>query len=936
MKQSFHAIVLSVFFVLMIFTQTEITHGVGNTYWTNNAGGNITNNGNWIGGFDSLKNANFTNNASYNVSFSSIPTNTVVSFEAIGGTVTQSIGSQAWIVTESYTIGNLASSTSTVYQSGGTLNVTNAGTAFEYIGSSGVGTYILAGGTNNVDNVYIGSGSSGNSLIISNGGFFQIGPAAASIMGAGSNNLILIEGSGSIFTSSVGSSFQQSGFDNNKLIITNGGKYFNDTYYLALNTADTNQQIIVNGSGSRFSGGTLHVGFAGYSNSLTIANAGAVDTATSIIGYSSNADFNLVTIKDSGSVWTNANLYVGYIGSHNSLIITNGGTVVSTNSVLLSSISNAGVGGSYIPSDNKVLVTGAGSFLDVSNGYISVGEQGSSNQLTVAQGAMLRSLGIFIGNWTNANANTMLVTDSGTIVSNNTGTTDDGIYVGDMASFNKLIVSNGAIVYTKNLSVSLQNASSNNSVWITDPGSILSVTNTTAIGSNVTFTTGIGASLWISNGGTLEVGNSLVSGFANSGRITNFNSIFQFTTDTPTVTTNTANSIVLIDGMISYRNVTNANIFNSQVSNIVSSGNGTIFRLNASSNKAIAEYTFSNNNAGIYENLSMINGGTYWTSAVLNIGQSATLLISNTTANIAGLVSNNLGSIHLSKSDVTFKNELRIKGTGTNSLGAINNLTGGGTNALTGSVVLIGNATIGTEGGKLIFVSTITNGGFILSVTNAATTTLVFSNTVSGTGSLTVTGPGTTVLAASNTMSGNVLIDSGTIHVDGAGALSAVTNVTLSANGTLLLNTNHSIKDDASFTFAGGTLNMNDYNETVSNLTLSAYSTIILGNADSTTEDLIFYSNTVYTAGDIVINNWVGTSEGASLNKDRIKFIGTPSSTLLSHIWFSGYSDPRAMYLSASQEIVPVPEPGTIFSGLMALSLLASRKRWKKQKQDER
>ncbi len=124
---------------------------------------------------------------------------------------------------------------------------------------------------------------------------------------------------------------------------------------------------------------------------------------------------------------------------------------------------------------------------------------------------------------------------------------------------------------------------------------------------------------------------------------------------------------------------------------------------------------------------------------------------------------------------------------------------------------------------------------------------------------------------------------------------------------------------------------MNDNSETVSNLTLTAYSTIVLGNNDILQEDLIFYSNTVYTTGNLIINNWVGTpGVGAYTTNDRIKFIGTPSSALLSHIFFTGFSDPRAGYIASSQEIVPIPEPGTILSGLMILSLLASQRRWKK------
>ncbi|HUJ09721.1 MAG TPA: hypothetical protein VL171_06820 [Verrucomicrobiae bacterium] len=77
---------------------------------------------------------------------------------------------------------------------------------------------------------------------------------------------------------------------------------------------------------------------------------------SSCVGYDSGSSNNSVFVTDPGSVWKNHSaVYVGFSGCGNSLVISNGGRVVSGPSEFLDVSGEVGVNSGS--SNNSVLVT---------------------------------------------------------------------------------------------------------------------------------------------------------------------------------------------------------------------------------------------------------------------------------------------------------------------------------------------------------------------------------------------------------------------------------------------------------------------------------------------------------------------------------------------------------------------------------------------------
>lgn len=100
-------------------------------------------------------------------------------------------------------------------------------------------------------------------------------------------------------------------------------------------------------------------------------------------------------------------------------------------------------------------------------------------------------------------------------------------------------------------------------------------------------------------------------------------------------------------------------------------------------------------------------------------------------------------------------------------------------------------------------------------------------------------------------------------------------------------------------------------------LTLTAASTINLGT-DGGNDDLTF-SNLSDSGGSVVIYNWSGQAYTSGTD-DRIFATGAAVGTIFGDITFNGFN-PGAIVL-ASHEIVPIPEPTTIFAGVMIALLV--------------
>lgn len=121
--------------------------------------------------------------------------------------------------------------------------------------------------------------------------------------------------------------------------------------------------------------GDYFVGSNTFANALLVRNVGSLANANGYAGYLSASSSNLAMVADSGSVWSNANLYLGYSGAGNSLVISNAGRVANSLGTYVAF--NAGSSG------NRVLVTGTNSVWDCANNLL-LGVSGFGNSLVIS------------------------------------------------------------------------------------------------------------------------------------------------------------------------------------------------------------------------------------------------------------------------------------------------------------------------------------------------------------------------------------------------------------------------------------------------------------------------------------------------------------------------------------------------------------------------
>jgi len=140
---------------------------------------------------------------------------------------------------------------------------------------------------------------------------------------------------------------------------------------------------------------------------------------------------------------------------------------------------------------NQAAVAGTNSLLS-SSGAVHVGYDAPSNSLMIANAASVANNNGYIGNNSaSASNNTVTVTDPGSVWNNSSS-----LYIGNNSGGNRLVVSNGAVV--ADVAAILGNypfTADKNTVLVTDPGSLWTNSNSLLVGNS-----GSGNQLIASNG----------------------------------------------------------------------------------------------------------------------------------------------------------------------------------------------------------------------------------------------------------------------------------------------------------------------------------------------------------------------------------------------------------------------------------------------------
>lgn len=432
--------------------------------------------------------------------------------------------------------------------------------------------------------------------------------------------------------------------------------------------------LLVTGTGAFIKAGTSGVRiYGGATCSATVTNGGVINSAAQGVQiYSSN---NRLTVTGAGSQCNlnQFNLGTQNGNTNNSVQVLAGGYIGTANATIGGELGGTTASGRTDRAYNSVTVSGAGSYL-YGSGSLAIGGDGyyyndsagdDYNRLTVENGGRIKFSGISLGQWGTNNCNSLNIGGAGASCSATSTTVNIGMkhasgIVG--GSSNTVTVSNGTL--TCSSTVTIGNGASDNT-GIVGAGGTWSATSFTA-GSG----TAAGNVLRIVNGGIVDA-NTLVTGEGAGNLITNAGGVYQFTSATPTITTNSnaGGSIFITDGLIAFRDVSSGlNLTNntnpSALGRMTWSGDNA-FRLNNSTatNSVAGGYTF---NTGLgpmnYCRLEMVNGTTAVTGGgnPITIGANGTLLFSNTTATLWGAVTN-FGTIRFASSAVTFKSGLVMK-----------------------------------------------------------------------------------------------------------------------------------------------------------------------------------------------------------------------------------------------------------------------------------
>ncbi|MCF7729722.1 MAG: autotransporter domain-containing protein, partial [Chthoniobacterales bacterium] len=211
------------------------------------------------------------------------------------------------------------------------------------------------------------------------------------------------------------------------------------------------------------------------------------------VGYAGGASNNSLSIINAGTQLTNSsNITIGVEGASNLMTISSGGKVVNSNGV---------IGSSNSSSNNSVLVTDSRSLWS-NNSDLAIGLNGASNLMMISSGGIVVNSNGVIGSSNSSSNNSVLVTDSLSLWSNK-----GNLIIGLNGASNLMTISSGGRVVNSNGVIGYSSSSSNNSVLVTDSRSLWSNKGNLIIGLN-----GANNTLTIANGGTVSASSGVIIG----------------------------------------------------------------------------------------------------------------------------------------------------------------------------------------------------------------------------------------------------------------------------------------------------------------------------------------------------------------------------------------------------------------------------------------
>jgi T5SS/PEP-CTERM-associated repeat protein len=566
------------------------------------------------------------------------------------------------------------------------------------VGDTNNSLTVTSAGTvaNAANNILVGQNGLDNTMTVSSGAsVVNLGSSVIGLNATASGNSVLVTGAGSTWSSGTALLIGSSG-SGNSMSVEAGADVASAGSGVALgyNVGSSDNSLLIDGVGSTLADSAdFVVGFSGSSNSVVVSNGGTLTNGQhsygGVIGLNSGANNNSVLVSGSGSAWNNSgDLTIGNSGQ-GTLTVANGGSI-SANAVIIAS--QAG-----------------------SSGSLNFGSSGGSD---TAGNFLVPEIKFGLGTGTiNFNqTDTVAVTVSGagfinqsgsgtTVLTAGTNTLPSGVFL-------QTTINGGSLVASGVFSNALLNLSQGN-FTLTGEGSTWSTSGTTP------------QSIWVGNS---HPGNSAV--ISNGASMQAFLAIGQHPAS--------ANNSVVVTGAGSSWNAGNTGL------NVGVNGSGNSMTISDGGNVSVAGGAIGLNSGANNNSVLVTGSGSAWILGNLTIGQAGG------------------GNLTLANGGMATSTEITVASQ-SGSIGTLN-IGRFGTNDAAGTI----NApsiTFGAGTGTINF-----------NQSNATTISAV----ISGSGTVNQLGSGTTTLSANNTYAGTTTVTGGLLNVNGS-----VGSVTVSSGGSL-------------------------------------------------------------------------------------------------------------------------------------------------------
>lgn len=184
-------------------------------------------------------------------------------------------------LTSNLIVGFGGANNSVTLANGATVDVDGVATLGYNVGSSGNSLTVSSDSTFTADTgTTVGNADDGNSILVQSGADYYTYTTTIGSLAGSDNNSVTVTGAGSIYSGSGNASFNVGGLGTgNSLMVSNGGYVrFGDRLAIGQNSGSNNNTVTVTGANSTLAPGNVRVGAAGATgNSLVVADGGLLD-----------------------------------------------------------------------------------------------------------------------------------------------------------------------------------------------------------------------------------------------------------------------------------------------------------------------------------------------------------------------------------------------------------------------------------------------------------------------------------------------------------------------------------------------------------------------------------------------------------------------------------------------------------------------------------